>query len=149
VIRFFAIGLFFVTLMLALFASGVDALGLVPHDGAVLAPRLIGEGIVGWRLGVGTWLLEACGLVALFLLAQGRCLAWWLDGVIAGCLAWIFRGPLLVVTIVIAAGQPQAPWWRLAFGWLLLYVACGLVLAILARHSSMPHPRSERPWLPG
>jgi len=85
------------------------------------------------RLLLGTWLFEACGLVALYLLVEGRSRHRWLDGLMAGWAAWIFRGPLLVVTVVVAAGRPQAPWFRLALGWWVLYTVCGLALAAVSR----------------
>ena len=80
---------------------------------------------------VGAWLLEAFGLLALYLLIAERSGGHWLDGVLAGWVAWIFRGPLLVITVVAAAGQPQAPWGRLAFGWWVLYTVCGLAMTLL------------------
>lgn len=136
-LRFIASGLLVVISLLALFASAADWLDLAPRTGAVLSLRLITAGLVAWRLAVGTWLLEAIGLMALFLLIRGRCGAWWLDGVVAGCLAWIFRGPLLVITIVVATGQPQAPWWRMSVAWLMIYVCCGIALTILAARGGL------------
>ena len=132
-IRFLAFGLFIVTAMVALFAMGADLLGFVPARGALLSPGLLASGAVSWRLAFGSWLLEALGLAALFLAVERRDGARWMDGLVTGALAWVFRGPLLVITIVVATGAPHAPWWRLVVGWLLLYLACGLVLAALAR----------------
>ncbi|HEX9734382.1 MAG TPA: hypothetical protein VGG06_20615 [Thermoanaerobaculia bacterium] len=88
---------------------------------------------VSLRLLLGTWLFEAFGLVALYLLVEGRSGRRWLDGLMAGWVAWIFRGPLLVVTVVVAAGGPQASWFRLALGWWVLYTVCGLALAVVSR----------------
>lgn len=89
-----------------------------------------------FRLVLGTWLLEAFGLVGLYLLVEGRSRLWWLDGLMVGWVAWIFRGPLLVVTVVVAAGRSQAPWFSLAVGWWVLYSICGLALALLARRET-------------
>lgn len=136
--RFVAYGLFLVVLLLALFATAVEVFDLVPRSGSVLSLRLVADGGVPWRLAAGTWVLEAGGLIALFLLIQGRCGVWLADGVVAGWLAWIFRGPLLVITIVVATGQPQLPWWRLALGWWLVYTISGLLLAVLARRLVVP-----------
>lgn len=133
-IRFVAFGLFVVVLLLALFSVAAEALDIAPKSGAVLSPRLVAANLVPWRLVAGTWVLEAGGLIALFLFVQGRCGAWFLDGAVAGWLAWIFRGPLLVITIVVATGQPQSPWWRLAIGWWAAYTLCGIALAFLARN---------------
>ena len=81
---------------------------------------------------LATWVLEAIGLTALFLLVQRRGRPWWLDGAMTGGIAWVFRGPLLVVTVVGLARVPRAPWWSLSVGWLVAYLLCGLVLARLA-----------------
>ena len=85
-------------------------------------------------------MLEAVALTALFLLVQAR-EVWWLDGLLAGCLAWVFRGPLLVVTLVAAAGVRPGPWWTLSLYWLILYALCGLLLGALAQTAA----RSPQP----
>ncbi len=136
--RFVAFGLFSVVVLLALFAAIVEGFDVVPRSGAVLSLQLVAAGEVPWRLAAGTWVLEAGGLLALFLLLQGRCGNWVFDGVVTGWLAWIFRGPLLVITIVVATGERQLPWWHIAIGWWLLYTACGILLAVLARRFIRP-----------
>lgn len=130
-------------LHLAMFGFAVELLHFEPRSGAVIKLALFEQPRVPGHLVFGTWLVEAAGLIALFLLAQGRFGAWWLDGLAAGWVAWIFRGPLLVITIVVATGQPQDPWWTLAFGWWVLYSACGLSLAILARRSGLEFQPEE------
>lgn len=118
--------------LLALFAFTVRYFGYGPAGAvAVLDP-----GRTALLPLLGAWLLEAFGLVALYLLiaerSGGQSTASRLfDGLLAGWVAWIFRGPLLVVTVVAAAGRPHAPWGRLAFGWWVLYSVCGVALAIL------------------
>lgn len=136
-LRFVAYALPLLVLILALFGFAVDVLDLEPPQGAVVKLALSRDPQVPARLVLGTWLLEAFGLVALFLIVQGRYAVWWLDGLVAGWVAWIFRAPLFVITVVVATGQPQRPWWRLAFGWWVLYTVCGLVLAALARRSRL------------
>jgi hypothetical protein len=133
VLRFviYAIPLLF--LLLALFGFAVDLLDLVPGDPGAAAASQLTVPVNHSRLVFSIWLVEAFGLVALFLLLEGRCGTWWLDGLVTGWVAWIFRGPLLVVTMVVVAGGRQEVWWRLAFGWWVLYSLCGLSLAILAR----------------
>lgn len=127
-----AVPLLFV--LFALFGLASGLLGMEPNDQAATAVFALSlDENPSVRLILGVWLLQSCGLMALFLLAEGHCGAWWLDGLAAGWVAWIFRGPLLVITLVVAVGQPQAPWWRLAFGWWVLYSLCGLGLAVLAR----------------
>lgn len=140
-LRFIVYAVPLLVLLLALFGFAVELLDVEPRSGSVIRLALFEQPRVPGQLVVGTWLVEASGLIALFLLTQGRFGAWWLDGLVAGWVAWIFRGPLLVITIVVAARQPQDPWWTLAFGWWVLYSACGLSLAILARRSGL------EPWL--
>ena len=133
--RFLLLALPLVLLAIALFHFALEALGLA--DGAALsAPITSALGgqptaslLPAWAL-VGTWVLEAVALTALFLLVQARS-AWWLDGLLAGWIAWVFRGPLLVVTLVAATGVRPGPWWTLAFYWFLLYSLCGLLLGAL------------------
>ena len=132
-------------LLLALFGFTVEMLDLEPRSGAVIRMAVFEQPRVPAAVVLGAWIMEACGLLALFLLAQGRCGAWWLDGLVAGWLAWIFRGPLLVLTIVVAARQPQEPWWDIALGWWILYSICGLALAILARRSGIVFTATPEP----
>jgi hypothetical protein len=132
-------------LILALFGFAVEILDFEPQSGSVIRLALLEQPRVPAAVVIGSWLVEASGLVALFLLAQGRCGAWWLDGLVAGWIGWIFRGPLLVVTIVVAARQPQQPWWSLAFGWWVLYSVCGLSLAVLARRQERAEAAAAAP----
>ncbi len=136
--RFIVYAVPLLILLLALFGFTVELLDAEPRSGSVIRLALFEQPRVPGQLVLGTWLVEASGLIALFLLAQGRFGSWWLDGLVAGWVAWVFRGPLLVITIVVAAKQPQEPWWKLAFGWWVLYSVCGLSLAILARRSGLP-----------
>lgn len=122
-------------ILLAVFGFVVDAFDLEPQGGGIVKLTLFGARGLPAQIVFGTWLLEAIGLLALYLLIQGRVGFWWLDGLVTGWIAWVFRGPLLVITIVTAAGQRQDPWWTIAFGWWVLYSICGLSLAILARRS--------------
>ena len=132
-------------LILALFGFAVEILDFEPQSGSVIRLALLEQPRVPAAVVIGSWLVEASGLVALFLLAQGRCGAWWLDGLVAGWIGWIFRGPLLVVTIVVATRQPQQPWWSLAFGWWVLYSVCGLSLAVLARRQERAEAAAAAP----
>ncbi len=136
-LRFIAYAVPLLILLLALFGFTVELLDAEPRRGSVIRLALFEQPLVPGQLVIGTWLVETSGLIALFLLAQGRFGTWWLDGLVAGWVAWVFRGPLLVITIVVAARQPQDPWWKLAFGWWVLYSICGLSLAVLARRSGL------------
>lgn len=130
-------------LLLALFGFAVELLDFEPRNGSVLRLALLEQPRVPAPVVIGAWLIEAGGLLALFLLAEGRCGIWWLDGLVAGWIAWIFRGPLLVITIVVAVRQPQQAWWSLAFGWWVLYSVCGLSLAVLYRRSHSPTAEAQ------
>ena len=132
-LRFLSIALPLVILLLALFGVVASALDLEPRAGSVIRLALWEQPRVPASVVLGAWLMEACGLLALFLITWGRCGSWWLDGLVAAWLGWVFRGPLLVLTVVVATRQPQDPWWRLAFAWFLLYSLIGLVLGWLAR----------------
>ncbi len=136
-LRFVTYALPLLILLLALFGLAVEVLDVEPTRGSVIKLALLDQEALPAQLVFGTWLVEASGLLALFLLAQGRCGTWWLDGLVAGWLGWIFRGPLLVVTIVVAARQPHHAWWTLAFGWWVLYSVCRLALAMLARQTEL------------
>jgi hypothetical protein len=127
----FALPLLLVTM--AAFGFAVEQLGLEP-GGAALAPfGLERSGPPPAAVTLAAWSIEALALVALFLLVQGRGGAWWVDGLVTGGLAWVFRGPLLLATLALLSRVPRQPfveWVRLA---LLLDLGCGLVLAGLAR----------------
>lgn len=127
----FALPLLLVTM--AAFGFAVEQLGLEP-GGAALAPfGLARSGPPPAVVTLSAWAIEALALVALFLLVQGRGGAWWVDGLVTGGLAWVFRGPLLLATLALLSLVPRQPfveWVRLA---LVLDLGCGLVLAGLAR----------------
>ncbi|MDX1996088.1 MAG: hypothetical protein SF066_00095 [Thermoanaerobaculia bacterium] len=129
VVRF----LFFaLPVLLALVAGShfaIAALGWGPPSG--LPARTLFSG----------WLLEATGLTALFLLIQARGLPRFVAGLGAAWTAWIFRGPVLLVTIAGASRVPSATWWRLSLVWFVLYTLCGLALAALADDE----PREDPP----
>jgi hypothetical protein len=82
---------------------------------------------------LGGWAVEAAALTALFLLIQGRTGAWWLDGLVAGWIAWVFRGPILALTMAAWSRLPAEHWWKLSQRWFLLYSLCGIAVAIAAR----------------
>ncbi len=154
--RFLLLALPLVLLAIALFHFALEALGLA--DGAALTAPVAGAlgGALGgqgaasllpaWAL-AGTWVLEAVALTALFLLVQARG-AWWLDGLLAGWIAWVFRGPLLVVTLVAATGVRPGPWWTLAFYWFVLYSLCGLLLGALGARTGAARPAAPDPAEP-
>jgi hypothetical protein len=132
--RFITYALPLLILLLALFGFTVEILDAEPRPGSVLRLALSDAAQVPAGVVLGSWLMEACGLLALYLLARKRFGAWWVDGLVAGSLAWVFRGPLLVITLTVAVRQSQDAWWTLVFGWWVLYCICGLALALLARN---------------
>jgi hypothetical protein len=87
---------------------------------------------------VGTWILEALGLSALFLLIQGAGGSRLINGLLTGWIAWVFRGPLLVVAVVTIGGLPAGPWWALALSWWFLYTLCGVLLGAIGAAARWP-----------
>jgi hypothetical protein len=132
-IRFTAYAIPLLILLLAVFGFAVEVLDLEPAGGATIRLAILEQSRIPAAFVLLAWLMEACGLMALFLVTQGRSGAWWLDGLLSGWLAWVFRGPLLVLTVTVAAHQSQQAWWRIVIGWWILYSVCGLALAALAR----------------
>jgi hypothetical protein len=113
---------------MGLFQFGLEMFRLEVDPGS-LAPGG-GVDLPGW-VRLATWALESLALSTLFVLVQGR--GWGgVSGLLTGWIAWVFRGPLLVVTVAGYAGLPSAPWWSLAFRWWVLYSLCGLLLGVIA-----------------
>jgi hypothetical protein len=81
---------------------------------------------------------EASALVAIFLLVAGRLGRWWLDGLAAGLAAWLFRGPLLVLTVAALSRLPTEPFWQHARVLLLADPTAALAVAALARSLRLP-----------
>jgi hypothetical protein len=131
--RFLAIALPAVLLAMASWSFAVEQLELAPDTAALERYGVARAAPPPTTLVLGAWLLEAMGLVALYLLIQGRSGAWWLDGLVTGWIAWLFRGPLLVLTMTALTRLPRRPFWSLAVRWWLLYPLCGLLIAGVAR----------------
>ncbi|HEX9943758.1 MAG TPA: hypothetical protein VGG03_17235 [Thermoanaerobaculia bacterium] len=129
--RFLVFALPLLVLAMALFHFGLEALGVAPDPEALARA---GASRLPASVMLATWMLEALGLSALFLLIYGRDgrTGRWLAGLLTGWIAWVFRGPLLVVTVAGLAGLPPSPWWSMAFSWWVLYTLCGLLLGAVA-----------------
>jgi hypothetical protein len=127
--RFLVIALPLLLLTMALFRFALELLKLAPD---VSALSRAGVPALPPAVTLATWVLEAIGLTALYLLIQGRGASRWTVGLLTGWIAWVFRGPLLVVTVVGLAGLPPRPWWGMAFSWWVLYTLCGLMLGLAA-----------------
>lgn len=134
-LRFLVLGIILLVLVMAVFAVGLDFLGLLPDTGAT--DFTFGRGRMPVPTVLATWVLEAIALAALFLLLQGRGGSWWLDGLLTGWIAWVFRAPLQVLTVAAATHLSPDPWWSMAVRWLALYSVCGLLLAALARRTGL------------
>ena len=123
--RFLLFSIPLLILAMALFHAGLEALHRAPDPAQFSAA---GGRTLPQLVPLATWSLEAVGLSALFLMIHARSGARWLTGLLAGWIAWVFRGPLLVVSVVGIAGLPPGPWWSLVFSWWILYTLCGLLL---------------------
>ena len=131
--RFLVISLPLLILLLGLFLPALEATGLAPSMSALDDLGLARQQSLPLGIAAAGWLIEALALTALFLLIQGRTGAWWMDGVVAGMIGWVFRGPILVLSIVTLSRLATEPWWPMALRWLLLYSLCGLALAAMAQ----------------
>lgn len=118
-LRFLFLAFPTLVIVLALFQLGLDRLGL---EGPVELPA---------RFLLGRLVLETSGLIVLFLLMRGGQVNRWLAGLAAGWVAWIFRGPVLMLTVAGSGRMAPDSWWILVAAWLALYTTCGLILAAL------------------
>jgi hypothetical protein len=128
---FFALPLLLLVLGATAFAA--EAIGATAPG--LPAPASLWREPVSGRLLLSTWVLEALGLVVLFLLVQSRgegSVA--ADGLATAGIAWLFRGPVLVLTAAAVTRLGREPWWTLSLQRLAAYLVSGLVLALLARH---------------
>lgn len=133
--RFLFFSLPLLVLAMALYSFALEAFGMAPAP-ALLSPSAPPR-LPGW-MALAIWGLESIGLAALFLMIQGRGGSRLVSGLLAGWIAWVFRGPLLVVTVVSLAGLPPGPWWALVFSWWVLYTLCGLLLGVVAVSTGLP-----------
>ncbi|MCB1058114.1 MAG: hypothetical protein KDD11_21655 [Acidobacteria bacterium] len=124
-LRFLLLALPSLVLTMAMFYFGWDYLGL---GASVDLPPIVL---------FSSWLLESLGLIVAFLLIRGRGRGRWLAAIGGAWLAWVFRGPLLVLTLVGAARLPREPWWNAALGWFGLYTVCALLLVVVAERSGL------------
>lgn len=132
--RFLVLALPLALLVLAAGGWLLATLGMAPDTGPLAArgvARPGASGFDGYALAAAA--LESTGLVALTLLLAGRTTRWWLDGLACAGVAWLFRGPLLVLAVSSLTRLPAAPFAELARGALALDLAAALALAALAR----------------
>ncbi|MEZ5312433.1 MAG: hypothetical protein R2862_01665 [Thermoanaerobaculia bacterium] len=131
--RFLALAIPLALLVFALGGMLFAALGLAPDVGPLAARGIARPEGLPWTVDLAARALEAAGIVALTLLLSGRMANWVLDGLTVGLVAWLFRGPLLVLGVASLTRIPVAPFWQLARGALVLDLVAGLVLAAFAR----------------
>lgn len=131
--RFLFIALPILVVVMGLFSFGLVAFELMPPMDELARLGLERTRALPIQVLAGGWLIESLALTALFLLIQGRSGAWWLDGIVTGLIGWVFRGPILVLSVVSWSRLGSSPWWPMSLRWLVLYLICGLVLAIVAR----------------
>lgn len=118
-VRFLVLALPLVLLALAGFHFGGEALDLP-------VPRLPTPFLLG------LWILEAAGLVGLFLLVHERHLGRWVAGIASTWTAWIFRGPVLALSAAGLSAPGVGSWGTMVLAWLGLYTVCGLLMAAVA-----------------
>lgn len=131
--RFLAISLPLLVVLMGAFPMFLGAVGLGPSMAALEATGLARPDALPLGLSAAGWLIESLALTALFLLIQDRTGAWWMDGLVTGLIGWVFRGPILVLSIVSLSRLGSDPWWPMAMRWLVLYSLCGVALATTAQ----------------
>ncbi len=131
--RFLLLSLLLLVLLMGLFTLALGAFDLAPPMDDLARLGLERARPLPLRISAGGWLIESLALTALFLLIQGRAGAWWLDGIVSGLIGWVFRGPILVLSVVSWSRLSSSPWWPMSLRWLVLYLICGAALAIVAR----------------
>lgn len=131
--RFLLLAVPLAVLVLALAAVGADLVGYGPDLTKLTAAGVARPEGLPRIYQAAALLFEAIALTALFLLLDGRSGLWWLDGIATGLAAWLFRGPLLVLTIAALTRLPTEPFWQVARLALVAEPAAGLALAALAR----------------
>jgi hypothetical protein len=132
VARFVLLALLVGMLLSACAELALEAIGLT-GGAAELARVGLAPGALPGHLRLGAWLLDAAAMTVLVLLLTGRTGRWWLEGLAAGLLAWIYRGPLTVLSALATARLPLEPFWRAARASLIVLPLLGLALAALAR----------------
>lgn len=127
-LRFLALAFPLVLLVLAGSHFAVEALDLDTPD-RLPATHLL-----------ALWGLETVGLVALYALVRERTWNRWIAGLATAWGAWIFRAPVLYLTVVGTAGAGRVDWDGLLFAWLVAYTICGLALGAVARPAEESSP---------
>jgi len=130
--------------LIALFNLGVEVVGQAPDLGPLVGWHSGRAGLPGGFV-LGSWALEALALTALFVLVDSGRRSPWLNGLLSGWVAWVFRGPLLVLAAVGFGHLAGGPWWRLSVRWFVLYTLAGLLLGLVAALTAEAPPPEELP----
>jgi hypothetical protein len=149
--RFVLLALPLLLALFALFNVGLELAGYEPELGPLVGRPAGGFGLPGGWV-IATWGIESIALSALYLLIVGPAVPRFSSGLLAGWIAWVFRGPLLVITAVGYGGLAHGPWWRLSLRWLVLYTLAGALLgalgSLLGRPATPAHSRPVDPKPP-
>lgn len=143
--RFLALALPAALLVLAVAGPIAAALGAGIDTEPLAARGVARPGGLEVRHQAAVLGFEATALVALFLLVEGKTRSALLDGALAGLAAWLFRGPLLVVTIAAMTRLPTEPFWQAARAELVALPVAGLAVGLCAR---IAHGGGERSTAP-
>lgn len=139
VFRFVVLALLAALLLFAV--AEVAARALAPESAESLARSGLAPGALPTPLRLGAWMLDAVALTVLVLLLSGRAGRWWFEGLAAGLLAWVYRGPLATLSTLAVVRLPKEPFWAAARVELVVLPLVGLVLGGLAARLL---PRSDR-----
>lgn len=113
---------------------GLPLVVLMLATGDFVATALLaGEGLVIDETRLAEWALESIGLTALVLLVTryGRSVG---AALLAAAVAWVFRGPLVLVALW-RLGSPDPASLQQLSVWLVAYLAAGLCLGLLVPSS--------------
>jgi hypothetical protein len=137
-IRFLALALPAAVLVLALVSFLGAALGYGPELGplaqrGVARPQGLPQPVAALAV-----VFEATALVTFYLLIAGRTGGGVVDGAIAGLAAWLFRGPLLVLTVAHLTRLPTEPFWQAARLDLVALPLAGAAIGAVARLARAP-----------
>ncbi|MFN7942193.1 MAG: hypothetical protein U0X73_11380 [Thermoanaerobaculia bacterium] len=134
-LRFLALAVPALLLLLAFATFAATQLGLEPDHSALARLGVARNVALPRAVMVAALAFESLALLAFYSVVAGRTGAWWLDGLATGLLAWLFRGPLVVVTIATWTRLPTEIFWSQAKLWLVVYPLAGLLAAALGRRT--------------
>jgi len=132
-LRFLALALPLAVLLLAAASFAVKAAGLEPDIEPLVLLGVARPAGPAPALAIAALVFQALALVAAVALLAGRSSHLWLDGLAAGLVAWLFRGPLLVLTIEAWTRLPERTFRQIARNDLLTYPLVAVAIALAVR----------------